>query len=211
MRVIAEAGVNWCGMKEAYKMIKQSKETGCWAVKFQVYNESNIIGNENAEFLKSIMIDRTKARSLLNYSKSIGQKLFFTPMYPKAIDWLEDLGVDYYKVRYFDRYNEKLLRRIRRADKLTFISVSIFDISCHDFTYWDDRRLFPLYCIPSYPAKFNDYGAICSGMSDHTGDTKLLQLCMNSTIYHEIHVKLYDGCLENDWSVSFEQLKEVLK
>ena len=92
-------------------------------------------------------------------------------------------------------------------------SVDIGILKSTPLNFWDGFKMFPLYCVPEYPALFYDYKMVCLGMSDHTNNTKLLNLCKNmGTVYFEKHVKL-DGTapVENDWSVSFSELEEVLK
>ena len=211
MKVIAEAGVNFHNLEEAIEMINRSKEIGCWATKFQVYNENQIIDNPHFEFLKSIMIDKTTAVILFEHGREIGQEVFFTPMYPEAVDWLEEIGVNFYKIRYLDRWNKILRKKISETGKLAFISVNEYDLKSGDPMYWERNNLFPLYCIPKYPARIDEYKWIATGISDHTPDTQLLRFCKGQVIYFEKHVKLNWNCIEDKWSISFKELEEVLK
>lgn len=212
MHIIAEAGCNWRTLEEAFQFIDKSKELGLWATKFQLFTNDMIKDNPNFLRLQDLILDLEDIKELFYYGQEIGQEVFFTPMYD-CISELEEIGVNYYKIRYADRYNNKLLEKITQTGKTCFISQSFVDLETHGINFYDSRNLFPLYCIPNYPAKFTDYRFLCLGMSDHTGTPELLRLCKKmGTVYHEIHVKL-DGTkpLEDAWSISFAELEEVLK
>ena len=79
------------------------------------------------------------------------------------------------------------------------------------------KRVKFLYCIPQYPAPLNSYKGDMlwkgfRGVSDHTRDLKLFTMLKDSDQldYFEIHVKLNNICIENLWSKTFEQIKEVI-
>jgi len=223
LKIIAEAGCNWTTMKEAFKFIEKSKELGLWATKFQIYNKENIKSNPNKIFLESIRITKTKAYYLLKYGEQIGQNVFFSVMYPEAVDWLEELQVSYYKIRYKDQNNVNLLEKIASTKKPTFLSCDQSYLNWYSLKNMKVDVDYPrfLYCVPKYPAVYNDYlrnmptssqMKMFAGISDHTSDLRLLEEAMwHGVLYFEKHLML-DGTepLEKDWSVSFSQLREVL-
>lgn len=223
MKVIAEAGVNWKNLDEAFLMIKKSKDVDCWATKFQIYNDEVIKDSEHYDFLKSIMITEPEAILLVQYGHMLGQEVFFTPMYD-CIDWLNTIGVSMYKIRYKDQNNLELVNKIFNDMELLFDTEKIF-ISTDYPNLYHRLGFIPFSCVPKYPAKFEDYYMIrrhfeethYRGISDHTSDFQLLKYALKwehlieGDYYFEKHVCLDDDCLETDWSVTFEQLAEVLK
>lgn len=213
MRVIAECGVNWSNLKEAQEMIKQAYYAGAWAVKFQIFNNKIAL---KAGISHQLVIGKEKAGALLNYGKEVGIPIFFTVMYPEAMDWLFDLGVPFYKIRLADNTNCKLLIRILMTDKPFFISLN--KPQDNILGVRTDKAL-KLFCVPKYPSLLGDYDSYFkmknhfNGISDHTADSLLLTyaLKINFIDYFEKHVKLNNRCLESNWSITFKELKEVLE
>jgi len=210
MKVIAECGVNWRNFDEAMLMIKKAKEAGCWAAKFQLFKPSNL-ADAHKELPEHLYLTKGQAEFLFDYGKDAGINVFFTPMFEEAIDWCEAIGVNFYKVRHADNKNNKLIRKMLFTPykKLIFLS-------SNDGTYqYHLDRVRVLLCIPEYPADYNEYIKKASfgysGFSDHTKGLKLLKYAKDLNYeYFEKHVKLDDDCIEAKWSVTFEQLAEVL-
>lgn len=211
MKIIAECGVNWKNLEEAKLMIRKSKEVGCWATKFQLYNEEVIRNHKYYKFLKSIMLDFDIAKELFDYGKSINQEVFFSCMFPEAVDWCEDVGVKYYKIRFKDRNNFNIIDKIKDTCKPYFRSVGYkeYNLGIDEIS---------LFCIPKYPTTVYDYIKeiwdilFYKGISDHTSTTELIYFALEHNFeYFEKHVKLTEDCIESAWSVTFEELAEVLK
>ena len=102
MKIIAECAINWDTLEEAKLMISKCKDLGLFAAKFQLYNEESLEGIEDPkvkEYCLKRMLSFGQAHELFNYGKSIGQEVFFTPSFEKAVDWCEEIGVNYYKIR----------------------------------------------------------------------------------------------------------------
>lgn len=199
-------------MEEAKRFIDESKRLGLFATKFQVYSEEQIKDHPQREFLESIRIDKFEMIDLLCHGDKVNQKVFFTPMFEEAVEWCEALGVDLYKIRHADRWNGKLIMKILKTGKKTFISYDEND----EIPECDN--IIPLFCVPKYPANLRDYPNYLydisfRGYSDHTSNCQLLKKAMEHNIeYFEKHVKR-DGTtpLEDAWSVSFSDLKKVLE
>jgi len=223
LKIIAEAGCNWTTMEEAKQFIDESKKLGLWATKFQLFDKDLIRDNPNFLILQDLILDLEDVNELFLYGQDIGQEVFFTPMYYNAIEICEQIGVHYYKIRYADRNNVDLLNPIALTGKPTFLSCD------QSYLNWDilknmkvdkDYPRF-LYCVPKYPAVYNDYlrnmptqsqMRMFAGISDHTSDLRLLEEAIwHGVLYFEKHLML-DGTepLEKEWSVSFSELKEVL-
>lgn len=222
MKIICEAGCNWTKFEDMLDMIIKAKEVGCFAVKFQLFTKEMA---REAEIPEYLALPKEQAQVLFEFGKAEGIEVFFTPMYAEIVPFLEEIGVNYYKIRFKDRYNSKLLHKIMDLNKPTFIS------SDRQRTAWT-KDILHLFCIPKYPAKWGDYyGELIiwqrgdgfydfDGISDHTPDTWMLERALdekehewyNKFEYWEKHIKL-DGTtpLEDKWSVSFSELEEVLQ
>ena len=219
MKIIAECGCNWRNFDDVWDMIIKAKEIGCWGVKFQLFTKK-----EAPNLPKHLYLTKERARILFEYGKGQGIEVFFTCMFPEAVDWCELIGVNYYKIRYADRNNKELQRKIVDTNKPFFMSFLPFGSGG---VIW--RKMIILNCIPEYPALLEKYTAWKDmlythghGVSDHTSDLELLKLTKNNKFvklwdeegydyYFEKHVKLNDDCLESAWSCTFEELEEVLK
>lgn len=219
MKIIVECGCNFSTMAEAKKMIKKAKEINAFLCKFQIYNEGIIKDHLEQEFLKNIMIDKERAKILVDYGKEIGQEVFFSCMTSEGIEWCEEIGVHYYKIRFFDNRNLILYRRIKKTKVPIFISCQApKDTIYYNMSKYQKRIKF-LYCVPKYPAKLNSYTGDMlwygfKGISDHTPDLKLFIMLKDSDQldYFEMHVKLKDTIpIEDKWSKTFQELNEVLK
>lgn len=231
MKIICECGCNFNNLNEAMKLIDKAKKIGAFLCKFQIYNDDNIKNSKDSKFLKEIMINEEKAKTLFKYGKSIEQEIFFSCFYPEAVDICERIGVKYYKVRYFDRNNLPLYRKLKKTkDKLIFVSCQ----NPHDTIFYNmakyQKRVKFLYCVPKYPAHMKDYEGfmieyfrnnpelglfplrIHHGISDHIEHLGLFQTFKNEDVWFEMHICIKkEDALEGKWSKTFRELKEALK
>lgn len=217
MKIIAECGCNWDSLEQAKEMIRRSKEVGCFASKFQIYNEDVIKSSLHFDFLKSIMINKEIAEKLFNYGKSIKQEVFFSVMYPSAIEWLENkIGVNYYKIRFADCQNEQIIKKIEKTKKPFFLSTNF-----KKKVISKSPNKIILYCSPHYPSLpysyniyFNDklYLNKNTGISSHCKGLKLLRKALEYNVsYFEVHLMLDDTHpIEEKWSLSFKELNKFL-
>lgn len=215
--LILENAINYNSIEEAKEMILKgrmlTKDTGVKTLsKFQLFNEGDIVNPEHKEFCLKRMLDFPKAEALFKYGQSIGQEVFFSCMFPLAVEWCRYIGVNYYKIRYYDRYDKDLCAMVLASEKTLFISVD-------ELYKWGDN-VKPLFCVPKYPAKKEDYWnyniRYYRGISDHTPDLELLENALAEDLgvieYFERHVCLTkEGCLEAEWASTFEELEEVIK
>ena len=213
IKVVAECGCNWKSISEAYEMIKRAKEVGCFAAKFQLFSKEQAKETGTPEFLS---LTKKQAYALFSYGYFMDMEVFFTCMNENSVDWCEDFGVKYYKIRYADNANYELYKKVEETKKFTFISTDCpFGIMWKNLV--DYKRGMFLYCVPEYPACISDYDDAFNlgfrGISDHTRTLELLKTAKENKIdYFEKHLKLDNTTpLEDKWSVSFSELKEVLK
>jgi len=208
--LVCECGVNFKDLDEAKKMILESKKINAFATKFQIYSKDQIKDSKNYDFLKSIMLDYDNIKELYQYGKKIKQEVFFSCMFEESIDWCNSLNIKYGKIRFFDKNNYSLLWKAFLSGNKYFISTNYFIPFRTNFI--------PLFCIPKYPSSIKDYilpnNIFYQGISDHTKDIILLEKTIKEKRlnYFEKHVKLSGTTpIENDWSITFKELEEVLK
>ena len=218
MKIIAEAGANFDTVEQAFEMIEKSNEAGCAYTKFQLYDESVIKDSPLRRELQKRMITREFAKLLVEEGEADGQPVFFTPMFLEAVDWIEEMGCPFIKIRYSDRYNIELVSRALEVGVPVIISADH-----HYIMRWREPHTKLLYCVPRYPASPEDYkftsldfgksvypgGHHFSGISDHTKGMEILdrakacgaELC-------EVHAMI-EGTHPIDEAVSktFEEVK----
>lgn len=214
MKLIAEFGVNWNTIQDFRTMILFCTDLGINMVKMQLFKPDQV-----PEDVRKFYIGKGRAKYFFNFAKEHGIDLFFTCMYPEAVDMCQQLGVKYYKVRYFDNRNLTLYRKLKNTNQDLFISCTrpedtlFFNMSKYQ------KRVHFLYCVPRYPARTEDYlsGLIdnykIKGVSDHTNDLTLFEFCKgcNTIDWFEMHVCLdKKTAYEGDWAKELGQLKEVL-
>jgi sialic acid synthase SpsE len=221
MNIIAECGVNWDNLDQAFEMIEKSKEAGCAYTKFQLYDEQVIKDSPLQVELTERMLTRKDAAELFDHGTKIGQPVIFTPMFVEAVDWIADMGCPLVKIRYNDRHNIMLINSALDVGVPVLMSVDQ-----RHTAFYKDPAVKLLYCVPKYPASPKDYefvsadfstgaypGApIFAGVSDHTKDNFIMALArLYGAEFCECHVML-SGTepIEADWSKTFEGVGEFL-
>ncbi len=215
MKIIVECGCNWDSIKEAKQMIRLAQDSGCFGAKFQLFSKEMA---KKAKISNHLALTYDEAKELYDYGQSIEQEVFFTPMKPFYVDWIVDIGCSYIKVRHMDNNERELYLKIKKTHKFTFISINSANEIWRNFV--DYNRGAFLYCVPKYPAKYIDYNIGLNildhynGISDHTPTLRLLKEFnknFNDDFYFEKHMCIDKDCLEADWSITFEELKSMLK
>ena len=170
------------------------------------------------EPVRSMYIGKGRAKYCFKFAKKQCIELFYSVFYPEAVDVCEGIGVNFYKVRFYDRNNLTLyqrLKKIRQGKKIFVSCQDPMDTLYYNMAKYQKNVIF-LYCVPRYPAPLpqydNAFNLDIDGISDHTKDLMLFRSANKYAGFKwfEIHVKMGNDCYENLWSKSFEQLKEVL-
>jgi len=217
MKIIAECGVNFDSIEQAKAMINKSRWALCDYAKFQLYNKQVIKDSPLQEELKERMLTKKDAQELFDYGKKIGQPVIFTPMFPRAVDWIAEMGCPLIKIRYADRYNTKLVNRAKETGKPVLMSA---DRDFKDLYLDSHAKTIFLYCVPKYPADSMDYvftpmdfsAHLFAGISDHTSGFEVMQRAKECEAeFCEVHVKLSGtDPIEEKWSKTFEGVGEFL-
>ena len=195
--VIAEVGSNHQGdVNVAKDMFALAKYAGANAVKLQKrnnkalftrafynspYNSENAYGNTYGEHREALEFGEEEYAELKECADELGITLFATPFDIPSVDFLEDLGVPFYKIASACIHNTKLIRYI--ADKGKPILMSAGGASMDDV----DRAVMAasgvpvvlMHCVSMYPTpvgKMNlpriqrfgeEYPGLVIGLSDH--------------------------------------------
>lgn len=220
--LIAEIGVNWSDLSDAVEHIHLAAGAGFGFAKFQLFDES-VIGNSDEavqDELRKRVLNLSQAKTLVKAGKSAGVHVFFTAMYPGAMEIVLDTEVKFLKIRHKDLHNHNLWIGIQQSGwtGLRFYStddpgaaVSIGHV--------------PLYCVPKYPATPEDYAPLLDrerwgeirgriGVSLHAPDKELFQkLFLLGAPAIEVHVKKDGGrgVLDDAVSVEFGEVWEWIR
>ncbi len=220
--IIAEIGANHNGnIENAYKLIDIAKNSGANAVKFQSYRAETLYskytprrvkadgskGPDPYELIKSIQTPYEWHASLKQYCDSKGITFISSPFDSLAIDSLEEVGIEIYKVASSEIGDPLLIKKIASTKKPMIISTgksSLRDIE--NVLSWcreeGNEQLVLLECVASYPCSYEsmnlrtiktlrDSFGVLTGFSDHNIEniTDVVAVSMGACVI-EKHVTL---------------------
>ncbi len=177
--IIAEMSANHCGDKKlAKKIIEEAKACGADAVKIQTYTADTITLDCKNDYFKisggtlwdnRYMYDVYKSAStpwewqkeLKDYADKIGIDFFSTPFDYTAVDFLESLNVQMYKIASFEAIDFPLIKYTASKMKPMIISVGISTLeeiqeAINTCKSVGNNDITILKCTSSYPAKVED-------------------------------------------------------
>ena len=123
--IIAEVGINHNGdMKTAKMLIKEAKNAGADAVKFQTYNTEKRVpkGSPIYGILKKCELSEKNSIDLINFAKENKIIFFSTPFDDESVNLLKKFNVPLMKIASFDIANLKLLESVAKTGIPTIIS-----------------------------------------------------------------------------------------
>ena len=180
LKIIAEIGSNWNGeIKIGKKVIKQLKNSGADAVKFQMWRAEDLydLSHPNWTEIKKSELTCKHAQEFKKYADEIGIDCFWSVFYPEAVNCLEKLGVKYYKIAsrtsaLMDKNSKETMIAIAKTKKPVIISMGFGGDRIKIRNIFKNNKKYWLYCISNYPTKIKeiDFGMIkkYDGFSDHT-------------------------------------------
>ena len=221
--IVAEIGVNFGDIREAEAMIGFAKRAGADAVKFQVYNKENlykvfpggdVLRDPKCEQLMRIMLDKEKLQHLKDVADGAGIEFFATPMFPEAVDWLNNIGVKRFKIRYADRDNTSLIDKVTGTGKPVIISCDYANPNNRSGFNTDTVSL--MYCIPEYPPEkivLPQTFRVFAGYSNHHPSiVPPLAAAARGAMILEVHVKQRGTePIDDAVSITFEELTELVR
>lgn len=197
--IIAEAGVNHNGSVElAKKLIDVAKEAGADAVKFQTFRAEEIVTLKSKkaiyqhrakektqyEMLKNLELSFDEFRELKKYCDNKSIEFISTPYDIKSVEFLNEIGVNRFKVASADLINKPLIEAIAKTKKQIILSTGMATLGEIERTIavindFGNTDIIILHCTTSYPTPYeqvnmNVLGTLKKafglpvGYSDHT-------------------------------------------
>ena len=229
VNIIAEIGSNWQGdVSLAKKHIKNAKESGATHVKFQMWRAEDIYESTDPDWnqIKKSELNNSVASELKNYADKIGIKWFCSVFYPEAVEFLESINVEIYKIASWTaalkhNFAKETIHKVSKTKKQTFISTGNgvdknfieSEFKQNDYQY--------TYCVANYPTldKEINWEELLknSFFSDHTLGIAMpiaFMILKKSLGYNEIfiekHVKLENSVgPDAPFSITFNELQNM--
>lgn len=207
--IIAEIGSNHNGkLGIAKELIREAKGCGADAVKFQsikydkLYQKTDI-----AEDTRIQEIPEDWYPELIKFCKS--EKIYFSssPTYSEAVDILQELNIDFFKLASPQTYGHpQLIEKIAKTNKPIIASTGYCKLSDIDRAFYlinkFNKKVALLHCVSQYPMKEDDANLefirtlkaiydIPIGFSDHSPNilTSLAAVALGADII-EKHITL---------------------
>jgi N,N'-diacetyllegionaminate synthase len=178
--IIAEAGVNHNGsIKVAKQLIDTAKEIGADAIKFQSFKTEKLVikksnkaeyqkaagSIEESQFdmLKRLELSESQQIALLKYANGKQIKFLSSPFDIESINFLDQIGLDIFKIPSGEITNLPYLRKIGKLKAKIILSTGMallneieeaMNVLVKNGTRFDDIII--LHCNTEYPTPFED-------------------------------------------------------
>lgn len=176
--VIAEIGINHQGDVDiAKRLIETASECGADAVKFQKrkvtriltregldapYENRNSFGKTYGEHKHALELSDEDYRELMRHSTEHGVIFCASGWDEESIDFLDDLGVPFFKMASADLTNFPLLEHAAQKGKPMLLSTGMADLAtvrqAYEHTAGFNRQVALLQCTSTYPCDFSEVG-----------------------------------------------------
>jgi len=174
--IIAEIGINHQGDVEiAKELITKAKECGADAVKFQKrtisriltkeglempYDNRNSFGKTYGEHKYALELSEDNYRELLAFSQKLEVEFSASGWDEESIDFLDDLGVSFFKMASADLTNFPLLEHAAKKGKPMILSTGMANMeivkSAVKLVSKINDKIGILQCTSTYPAQFSE-------------------------------------------------------
>jgi len=225
IEIIAEIGINHNGDMDLAKMlIYEAKKAGADTVKFQLYDPRKR-ADINIHKYKDILLKSELKRGHIFFLKDECEKAkinFLASVFDlERLSWLEEIGINRYKIASKSIYNIDLVKAILNTNKEVIASCGMIKENIPDYIL-NYNKIKLLYCVSKYPAQLKDvnfYSTIFTetlykGFSDHTiGLTaSIVAMSLGAKII-EKHITLDKNMIGPDHACSIElnELKQLCK
>ena len=179
IQIIAEIGQNFNGDLElAKELIRLSKKCGADVAKFQVYDAKSLFpskedGNNWFEYNCKTELTKKQISVLIEECQKNDIEFMASAFDPTRVEWLEELGVDRYKIASRSIKDNKLIDAILKTGKPVIASLGMWNGD--DFPDLNGRDdIDYLYCVSKYPTQLSELNfskidfSKYAGFSDHT-------------------------------------------
>ncbi len=174
--IIAEIGINHQGdVNIAKELIKKAKDAGANAVKFQKrsisriltkeglnmpYENPNSFGKTYGEHKIALELTEDDYIELFKFSNNLDVMFSASGWDEESIDFLDKLGVSFFKMASADLTNFPLLEHTAKKNKPMILSTGMADMEivkkAYNLIYKINKNIAVLQCTSTYPAKFKE-------------------------------------------------------
>lgn len=240
--VVAEIGLNHGGSPErALALVEAAAAAGASAIKLQTLDAaalvapgapapSHLTAGSMREFFARFELDEDAHRRIIARAREHGLAVLATPLYEAAVDLLDRLGVDGFKIASGDVTWGELIVRCARTGRPLVISTGMSSLTeVQRALNWAQgagaAHVALLHCVSAYPvpagsenlraiATMADAFGVPVGLSDHGPDTAGLPLAiaLGASLY-ERHLILErgDGSIDADVSSTPAELAAAVR
>ncbi len=234
--IIAEIGNNHEGSFDAAcKLIREAKNAGVDAVKFQTYETNNYVSQidlKRFKRLKKFELTKENFYKLSLLAKKNNLKFISTPFDINSAVFLNKI-VDCFKISSGDNNYYQLIEKVLNFKKNTIISTGLLDYKEIINLYklikkigLNNKRVAFLYCVSSYPVKEKSANLLSIsflkkklpltiGYSDHTqGSQASIAACVIGAKIIEKHFTLnnnYSNFRDHKLSLNPNDMKSLVK
>jgi len=210
--IIAEAGMNHNGSLTVGKaLIDEAVKTGCNAIKFQTFLSDSRVSSkiksvhfaEKADGVEETLHDMFKRlampflqqKELFIYARKKNIEIFSTPFDFESVDFLEEMGVNVYKIASMDLVNLPLIEYVAKTHKPIILSTGMSNLGTIEdalgvIAKTGNLNVALLHCNSTYPASEEDMNLnaintlkkcfnIPVGLSDHTFGLTVSQIALS--------------------------------
>ncbi|MDC3343049.1 N-acetylneuraminate synthase family protein [Pseudomonadales bacterium] len=187
-----------------------------WRIKFSHQDQSRY------EYWQRMSFPREWWSLLKDHSEDKGLIFLSSPFSVKAVEWLEDIRMDAWKIASGEVYNEELLESIEKSGKPIIISTGLSDLS--ESKALAERFLAKnidvsvLHCTTMYPTPPEEVGLnvlevmqkdlpdrVVVGLSDHSGTVvpSIVSAYLGAAVF-EIHLTMHKQMFGPDVPASLD-------
>ena len=197
MQVIAEIANSHQGsIKILKKLINKLSKIGIKIIKFQIYFADELLtkNHKRYEHFKRQSFSEKEWTDIINFSKKKNFKIYVDIFGEKAFNISNRLNVDGLKVHSSDLCNFKILKLLKKSNKLIFLScggATGFDIA-YALNILKGKKLILMHGFQDYPTNFEDNNLkriswlkenfsnknVDIGFQDHTDGKNISQLIL---------------------------------
>ena len=234
--VIAEIGLNHGGDLNVVKqLIRQSKDSGCWGVKFQ-YRDIESFYENKFEVSDVIIYDEIKKNyisiesllSLAQFCKGLNIKFGISVFRVRDLKKLDVIvsAIDFFKIPSAECLNNFLLEEILKRNKKVFVSTGAHETdrvisSLEPYK----NKIILLHCISNYPSllgtqdmlvisRFKSSGFVSVGYSSHDNEWEVCLIALaQGAEWIERHITLSkdENGLDHSSSSVFDEFVKLVK
>ena len=244
--IIAEmSGNHNQSLDRALQIVEKAAESGAHAIKLQTYTADTMTmpgvfriedekslwnGRELYELYKEAYTPWEWHKQIFDHAKKLGLMAFSTPFDESAVDFLEDLGVQAYKIASFENTDLPLIKKVASKNKPVIISTGAANLSDIDLAVKTLRsngcnEIILLKCTSTYPSTPDNTNILtiphmsqlfnCQvGLSDHTMGigVSVAAIALGARVI-EKHFTLSreDGGVDSAFSIEPHELKNLVE